>query len=276
MNPLATRFAALLMAPMLAISLALPAAAQDFDSVWEQYRERDYAAAYAGFRALSEQGDAEATFWLGEMYFRGVGDGEGGPARDQANAYAIWLPAAESGLARAQWRLAWFHRHGQAGFERDHVVAARWLEMAAAQGHGQAMTDLGELLLSGRAGLQVDEDRAYALFSEVAQTNPRVAGFNLGRMYWREGVGPADDDERAAHWYRLSAERNYGPALRELGRAYWQGRGVEKDLIEALRLIHMSESRGGGDATRTMLSILAEMTPEQRALADELAETWDD
>ncbi len=272
MTSLATRLAALLSAPLLAMSVA----AQDFDTVWEQYRERDYAAAYAGFRALSEQGDAEGTYWLGEMYFRGVGDGEGGPARDLATAYEIWLPAAEAGLARAQWRLAWFHRHGQAGFERNHVEAARWLEMAAAQGHGQSMTDLGEILLGGHAGLEADEDRAYELFSEVAQNNPRVAGFNLGRMYSRAGVGPADDDERAVYWYRLSAERNYGPALRELGRAYWQGRGVEQDLIEALRLLHMSESRGGGDATRTMLAILGEMTPEQRALVDELSETWDD
>ncbi|MCC5986554.1 MAG: sel1 repeat family protein [Pararhodobacter sp.] len=260
----------------LVATLALPVAAQDFDTVWQQYRDRDYAAAFEGFRALSEQGDAEATYWLGEMYFWGRGAGDGGPERDQDEAFRIWHPAAEEGHARSQWRLGWFYRHGRGGAERDHGEAARWLEMAVGQGHAQSMNDLGELYLGGHAGLERDEDRAYELFSQAAQTSPRAAAFNLARMYWREGIGPHDDDEQALHWFRISADANYGPAIRELGHAYWEGRGVERDLMEALRLIYLSESRGGGDSTRTMLSILGEMTPEERARADELVEIWDE
>lgn len=51
--------------------LASPAASQDFDAGMQAYLEGDYAAALHEWRPLAEQGDAEAQFNLGIMFYEG-------------------------------------------------------------------------------------------------------------------------------------------------------------------------------------------------------------
>ena len=259
-------------AVVLTGGLALPAQAGDFDAVFQHYRDDDHAAALEGFRRLSEAGDAEATYWLGNMYFWGRGAGAGGAERDLEEAHRIWHPIAEGGDARAQWRLGWMYRWGS-GVEQDRAEAARWYRRAADSGHTASMNDLGEMYLAGR-GVDQDTDAAKALFLAATEAGHRAAPHNLGRIFWTERHG-LRDDTRAVHLFRISAERGYGPAMRDLGHAHWQGRGgVERDLMEALRLIVLSEDAGGGDSTRTLMRILEEMTPEERAEADRLYEDW--
>lgn len=50
-----------------------PATAQTFEDAVAAYERGDYAAAFAGFRSLADQGDAIAQFNLGLMYRKGEG-----------------------------------------------------------------------------------------------------------------------------------------------------------------------------------------------------------
>ena len=57
----------------LALALATPVVAQDYDAGKNAYANGDYAAALRELRPLAEQGLVEAQTYLGEMYESGKG-----------------------------------------------------------------------------------------------------------------------------------------------------------------------------------------------------------
>ena len=57
---------------VLAVTLALPVAAQNFDKGWAAYRRGDYAAALQEWQPLAEQGSSAAQYRLGVMYAYGI------------------------------------------------------------------------------------------------------------------------------------------------------------------------------------------------------------
>jgi TPR repeat protein len=63
----------------------------------------------------AEAGDAQAKFWLGEMYAYG----DGVPQDDKKAAKWFRL-AAEQGDADAQYQLGWMYNHGE-GVPQDYV-----------------------------------------------------------------------------------------------------------------------------------------------------------
>ena len=62
-----------LLVAALAVILALPVAAQDFQKGFEAYQRGDYATALEEWRPLADQGDATAQNNLGVMYENGQG-----------------------------------------------------------------------------------------------------------------------------------------------------------------------------------------------------------
>lgn len=258
---------------LLVSCLALPAAAQDFETVYQSYRDRDYGIAYEGFTRLAEYGDADAARWLGEMYMYGTGAGEGGPERNDADAVRAFEQAAQAGHPVAQWRLAFHYRHGR-GVEQDRTASYRWYRASAEQGLTQAMNELGEHYQRGW-GVEADEDEAYRWFLTSAEAGDAQGADALARMYRTEGVGPYDDDERAAHWYRVSAEAGWMGGMRGLGDAYRFGRGVEQDRVEALGwYIKAEELPRSGDNMGTIMSLIGEMTQEEFQRAEVEYESW--
>ncbi len=116
---------------VLLVVLAAPAWA-GFDEGVAAYERGDYAAALREFRALAEQGDADAQYNLGFMY----GEGQGVP-QDYAEAVKWFRKAAEQGVAPAQSRLGIMYYEGH-GVVQDYVQAHMWLNLAAARGGGDA------------------------------------------------------------------------------------------------------------------------------------------
>ena len=259
--------------PMLLSCLALPAAAQDFETVYQSYRDRDHGAAYEGFTRLAKAGDTEAARWLGEMYMYGTGAGEGGPERSDADAVRAFEQAAQAGHSVAQWRLAFHYRHGR-GVERDYAESYRWYRASAEQGLTISMNELGEQYLRGW-GVEADEDEAYRWLLASAEAGDAQGADALARLYMNEGVGPYDDDERAAYWFRVSAEAGWMGGMRGLGDAYRRGRGVEQDRVEALRwYIKAEELPRSGDNMGTIMSLIGEMTPAEFQQAEAEFESW--
>jgi TPR repeat protein len=92
----------------------------------------DYATALRLFRSLAEQGDADAQYRLGHMYFVGQGI-----PQDYAETLKWYRRAADQGLSLAQFALGLIYYMGQAVPE-DKVLAHKWFNLSAAQGQTQA------------------------------------------------------------------------------------------------------------------------------------------
>jgi TPR repeat protein len=114
---------------ILAVALALPVAAQDFDKGWEAYKRRDYETALREWRPLAEQGSAAAQYRLGVMYFHGIV-----VEKDFKMARDWYERAARQGDARAAYELGVMYELGR-GVWQDERQAAYWFQQGALGGH---------------------------------------------------------------------------------------------------------------------------------------------
>jgi TPR repeat protein len=107
----------------------------DLDSADAAYERGDYKTAIVEFKALAEQGDAEAQYNLGMMYY----EGEGVP-EDYAAAVKWYRLAADQGHTSAQSNLGMMYYIGDLdrGVLEDFVQAYAWWNIAATQGHEDA------------------------------------------------------------------------------------------------------------------------------------------
>ena len=92
------------------------------------YKDGDYAAALREWKPLAFQGNAKAQFFLGNMYYKGIG-----VPQDDGAAYKWFKKAAEQGLTRAQNNVGTLYMRGL-GVSRNNVRAFIWLHISALQG----------------------------------------------------------------------------------------------------------------------------------------------
>ena len=102
----------------------------------------------------AEQGDADAQYNLGLMYY----NGEGVP-QDDTEAVRWWRAAAEQGFANAQSNLGVMYENGE-GVPEDDEEAVRWFRAAAEQGLAEAQFNVGLMYANGR-GVTQDDEEAY-------------------------------------------------------------------------------------------------------------------
>ncbi len=77
---------------------------------------------------MATQGDADAQFNLGLMYYKG--EPTLGVEQNLSLAARWWWRAANKGHAKAQYNLGLMYHYGQ-GVEKDEEEAARWFRLAA-------------------------------------------------------------------------------------------------------------------------------------------------
>jgi TPR repeat protein len=109
--------AALLLAPALALA--------GMEEAVEAYRTEHYAEAMTQFKALSEQGDVSATYFVGFLYHHGYG-----VPVDYVEALKWYRKAAAKGDFQSQYYLGKLAEEGK-GTERDLVAAHAWYSIAA-------------------------------------------------------------------------------------------------------------------------------------------------
>ena len=110
---------------VLALLDAQAAEAQTFEEASAAYKRGDFAVAFESFRALAEQGHADAQVLVGRMY----DDGTGVPADDD-EAVRWYRRAAEQGHDLAQVLLGLRYFLGNAIPQND-IEAARWVRWIA-------------------------------------------------------------------------------------------------------------------------------------------------
>jgi len=127
----------------------------------QQYQKGDYEAAASKLKVLSDQGHADAQFYLATMYQEGKG-----VEQDYKQA-AYWLRASSNqGHARAQFNLGNAYKHGR-GVDKDDWLALTWWKRSALQSYEPAQYNYGIALLFGR-GTRIDEKRALDWLSKAA------------------------------------------------------------------------------------------------------------
>lgn len=114
----------------LAVVLAVPVAAQDFDEGLAAYERGDYATALQVWRPLAEQCSAAAQYRLGVMYAYGIV-----VDKDYKKARAWYEKAARQGDPRAAYELGLMYELGR-GVIEDRHQAAYWFQQGALAGHG--------------------------------------------------------------------------------------------------------------------------------------------
>ena len=92
------------------------------------YKKGDHTAALREWKPLAFQGNAKAQFFLGNMYYKGIG-----VPQDDGAAYKWFKKAAEQGLTRAQNNVGTMYMRGL-GVSRNNTRAFIWLHLTALQG----------------------------------------------------------------------------------------------------------------------------------------------
>ncbi len=171
----------------------------EFNAGVTAYEQGDYATALREWRPLAEQGNANAQFMLGLMYYKG-----GGVPQDHARAVKWYRKAAAQGVAEAQFNLGLIYAHGR-GVPQDYAEAAKWYRKAAEQGIAKAQNNLGVRYAKGR-GVPQDYAEAVKWYRKAAAQGYATAQYNLGWKYF-QGLGVPKDFVRAFAWYDVAASR---------------------------------------------------------------------
>ena len=95
--------------------------------------EKDLAEAFRLFSSLDQKGIAAGSYYLGDMYLKGLYVSE---SRETAIAY--FRKSAEKNYSDAQFALGMMYYYGGPGTEQDFATAATWFERAADAGNEKA------------------------------------------------------------------------------------------------------------------------------------------
>ena len=110
-------------------------ASSNYQKGMRHYKPDDVATAVRELKPLAEQGDAEAQFNLGSLYYQGWG-----VPQDYKEAVKWLRKAAEQSHVFAQTTLGTIYAEGVQGvIEKDYPQALMWFIFAAAQGDMEAM-----------------------------------------------------------------------------------------------------------------------------------------
>ncbi|MTW23223.1 serine/threonine-protein kinase [Allochromatium palmeri] len=153
-----------------------PASQPNFADGMAAFDRGDYQQAFAIWQPLAEQGDANAQFYLGKMYFNGQG-----VAKDYSQALQWYRKSAKQGFAQAQNNLGSMYTNGE-GVAQDDAQAVQWYRKAAAQGADLAQFNLGLMYAKGQ-GVAQDYSQAVQWFRKAAEQGDAEAQFSLGVMY---------------------------------------------------------------------------------------------
>gem|GEM_PF-1202805 len=180
---------------------------------WSRKEANDIDAAHY-LQMAAKQNDAQALYFLGEMYLVGRASIEGGTAKE-AGIGSI-KRAADGGYAPAQFKLGQMLVKGEIGTEDgipDYQEAARYFAEAAKQGHTEAQCELAELFVKGLAQPEngkLPNAAAIDLYKQAANKGSMAAQLALAKLY-KDGRGNVESgpetNRKIAEYLTLAASQ---------------------------------------------------------------------
>lgn len=145
------------------------------------------------------------------------------------------------------------------------------MAMLAATLSSVAQADLNSGIVAYARG---DFDTAAQQLLPLAETtNNCVAQRILGDMY-AKGKGVEPDMVAAVKWYKAAAEQGESASQFELAALYRDGNGVPKDLENAYAWLTVSKELGSSRAAAGLAALDGQLSPEELANAQKLSEEY--
>jgi TPR repeat protein len=213
-------------------------------------------AAYAHFKALTpaelnqllskaQSGNAEAQFWVGNIY------AEGRVPKNLEEGARWLLKSAEQGYAPAQ------RAYGLMSRLANPSVGERWMLRAGEQGDTEAQFWLGVAYEQNWFGT-LDIQEAIKWYRKAAEGGNPDAQVELGQKY-EDGEGVEQNYRLAAEWFRKAGEHvpDLGGASQgrnRLGLLYMQGLGVPQDYEQAYFWFSLNGADGNASEAKEHLT----------------------
>jgi len=252
---IALRFAAILVAANLVLSLAVTA--EPLAEAKSAYAKGDYIRAMSLFYELAKGGNAEAEANIGHMYLVGAG-----VEKNPDQALRWYKAAALKGRASALYWVGYIYRLYPVEGSRapDIKKAVSWYEKAGGQGEVAALNELAVIYAFGQNEIPKNSRRAFELAQRSAQLGDHIGMSFLARHY-EAGEGVLQSYVKALMWYNLSL------ALREPQHSYDSG-DAWGSIVTAMQGAIEKWTKSDRD------ELLSKMTREQIAEAQVLSERW--
>lgn len=200
---------------------------------------------------LANRGNVHAQFHIGKIFER-----EG----NYYEAINWYLKSAEQGFCQSQEALANAFESGEHGVEQDYSKAMQWHLRAAAQGSLMACINIGRLYEYGH-GVEKDYSKAIIWYKKAAKSDYASALMRLLRLLHECGKY-----EEALEWLAEATKEN--PDLcKWVGAYYEQGKGIEKNIDEAMRWY----KKGAKNGSLSSKIFYGKKLFEQKEYADALA-----
>jgi TPR repeat protein len=185
----------------------------------------------AALRSQADQGDANAQYSLGAIYWTGAG-----VPQDDVEA-ARWFRLSETSVAQSASILGYMYDVG-CGVPQDFAEARRHYEIAAEKGELVAELNLAFMYTVGRGG-PADNERGFHWFMEAAKRgDPR--GMNGVGYSYLTGAGVERDSTKAVDWLRAAAEAGQPNAMHSLGTIFLKGENAPQDVEAAYRWLSLA------------------------------------
>lgn len=218
----------------------------------KRYQPENASVAIKALQPLASQGDAEAQFRLGSLYYQGLG------VRQDYQEAASWLrKAAEQGHVFAQTTLGTFYAQGVQGvIEKDYPQALMWYIFAAAKGDGEAKVLRDDLVMK-MTPAQIAEAQELARnfkptaayekeineLKELAEKGDATAQFRLGLIYYGGQATPRNYVE-ALSWFKKAARQGNPFSQYNVGYMTERGEGTPRDYVEAAKYYRQAAEQG--------------------------------
>ncbi len=181
------------------------------------------------YRHLIDQGDINAYYQLGNIYFEGRV-----LKKDRPQAAQLYYEAALKGHKEAQCALAWMYENGHgmmytlgSGIEKNDAHAIYWYREAALQDCKVGQRNLAKLLIK-----ELRFSDALPWLEKAANQNDPEAQFDLG-VFWTSHIGQQIDttlcNQKAYDAFSGSAWQGNLKAQCYQGIMMIMGRGTDKD-----------------------------------------------
>ncbi len=218
----------------------------------KNYQPDDVAAAVRELKPLAEQGNAEAQFNLGSLYYQGWG-----VPQDYGKATEWLRKSAEQGYVFAQVTLGSIYAEGVQGkIQQNYPQALMWFIFAAAQGDREAM-EFRDAMAKRMTPTQIAEaqklarefkprnvyTKALEEYRILGEKGNADAQFKVGLIYYRGQGVPADYSE-ALNWFRKAALQGHPLARYNAGYMYEKGEGTPQDYLEAAKYYRQAAEQG--------------------------------
>jgi len=213
-------------------------------------------------RTLAIQGDPEAQYKLGTLYYSGDGVKQDFPES------ALWYRrAAQQGNADAQYSLGNLYLMGE-GLEQDDQQAADWYALAAVQGHMSATHNLASLQKSMRSTERLEIETGTDDVATKTNTDTTEEDISsepaidmTGKSDYEEGLayafgdGVPQNDRNAFNLFYAAAKKGYALAQYKVGVAYAYGEGVRQDNKLAAEWYQKAAEQGYTIAQRNLATM---------------------